>query len=69
MVMGRPELVNAKLHKTKQYQLHGFVDPSELKGTEEERITKFRNVRDQIKGWIVEKFANLNIENLKATFD
>jgi len=28
MVMGIPELVNAKLHNTKQYQLHGFVDPS-----------------------------------------
>jgi arsenate reductase (thioredoxin) len=66
MVMGIPELVNAKLHKTKQYQLHGFVDPSEVEGTEEERIMKFRNVRDQIKDWIVEQFADLDVENLKS---
>jgi arsenate reductase len=26
--MGRPEVTNAKLHKTKNYQLHGFSDPS-----------------------------------------
>jgi arsenate reductase len=64
MVMGRPELVNAKLHKTKRYQLHGFVDPSEVEGTEE-RIMKFRSVRDQIKDWIVEQFADLDIEDLK----
>jgi arsenate reductase (thioredoxin) len=66
MVMGRPELVNAKLHITKQYQLHGFVDPSEVEGTEEERIMKFRIVRDQIKDWIVEQFADLDIENLRS---
>ena len=66
MVMGRPELVNAKLHKTKHYQLHGFVDPSEVEGTEEERLAKFRSVRDQIKDWIVEQFADSDIANLKS---
>jgi arsenate reductase (thioredoxin) len=66
MVMGKPELLNAKLHKAKQYQLHGFIDPSERKGTEEEMITKFRNARDQIKEWIVKQFADLDIKNLKS---
>ena len=66
LVMGRPELVNAKLHKIKYYQLHGFVDPSETGGTEEERIVTFRKVRDQIKDWIAEQFADLDPENLKS---
>jgi arsenate reductase len=65
-IMGRPEVVNAKLHKTKHYQLHGFIDPSEAVGTEEERFTAFRNVRDQIKDWIMEQFTDLDIENLKS---
>ena len=66
MVMGRPELVNAKLHKTKHYQLHGFIDPSDAEGTEEERLAAFRSVRDQIKDWIIQQFAELDIENLKS---
>ena len=66
MVMGRPEMVNAKLHKTKHYQLHGFIDPSDAEGTEEERLSAFRSVRDQIKEWIIQQFAELDIENLKS---
>ena len=66
LVMGRPELVNAKLHKTKHYQLHGFDDPSEAEGTEEERLKKFRVIRDQMKDWIMNQFADLNIEHLKS---
>ena len=65
LVMGRPEFVNAKLHKTKFYQLHGFVDPSEVADTQEEGLAKFRSVRDQIKDWIVEQFADLDINNLR----
>ncbi len=66
LVMGRPELVNAKLHKTKHYQLHGFADPSDAEGTEEERLKAFRRTRDQIKDWIMEQFADLDLENLKS---
>ena len=66
LVMGRPEIVNTKLHKTKHYQLHGFIDPSDAEGTEEERLTAFRSVRDQMKDWIIEQFAALDIENLKS---
>ena len=66
MIMGRPELVNAKLHKTKHYQLHGFIDPSDAEGTEEERLAAFRSVRDQIKDWIIRQFGELYIENLKS---
>jgi arsenate reductase len=62
LIMGRPEVVYAKLHKTKHYLLHGFSDPSDVEGTEEERVTAFRRIRDEIKDWIIGEFANLKIE-------
>jgi arsenate reductase len=63
LVMGRPEIVYAKLHKTKHYLLHGFNDPSDVEGTEEERLNAFRKVRDEMKDWIVTEFANLKVES------
>ncbi len=62
--MGRPDVVNANLHKTKHYLVHGFDDPSEAEGTEEEKLAAFRKIRDEIKKWITEEFADLNLENL-----
>ncbi len=56
--MGRPLIINAKLHKTKNYIVHGFQDPSETEGTEEEKLAAFRKARDQIKEWITEYFAD-----------
>lgn len=60
---GRPEVVNANLHKTKHYLLHGFSDPSEVDGTEEEKLAAFRRTRDEIKKWIIAQFADLKIED------
>ena len=60
--MVRPEVINAQLHKTKNYQLHGFSDPSKVEGTEEEKLAAFRRMRDEIKDWILEEFANLKIK-------
>lgn len=54
----RPLVVNAKLHKTKNYIVHGFEDPSEVEGTEEQKLEAFRKIRDQIKTWITEYFAD-----------
>ena len=62
LIMGRPEIVYSKLHKTKQYLLHGFNDPSDVEGTEEERLAAFRKIRDEIKDWIIEEFADLKIK-------
>jgi len=62
--MGRPEIVNAKLHKTKHYLLHGFSDPSDVEGTEEEKLEAFRRTRDEIKAWIIEEFADLKTEKI-----
>ena len=62
--MGRPEVINAKLHRTKHYLLHGFSDPSEVEGSEEERLGAFRRTRNEIKEWIIVQFADLRIEDL-----
>jgi len=66
MFMGRPEIINAKLHKTKHYLLHGFSDPSDVEGTEEEKLAAFRNTRDEIKKWIVKEFTDLKMENANS---
>lgn len=62
---GRPEVVVERLHRTKNYVVHGFSDPSEVEGSEEERLAGFRRVRDEIREWIIEEFADLKIENMK----
>lgn len=56
--MNRPLIINAKLHKTKKYIVHGFEDPSETEGTEEQKLAAFRKIRDQIKDWITDSFAD-----------
>jgi arsenate reductase (thioredoxin) len=58
ITMGRPLIINAKLHKTKNYFVHGFHDPSEVEGSEEEKLAAFRKTRDQIKEWVTEYFAD-----------
>jgi arsenate reductase (thioredoxin) len=62
-VMGKPELISATLPRAKHYLQHGFSDPSEAQGTEEERLSVFRRTRDEIKKWITEEFANLTVFN------
>jgi len=58
LTMNRPLVINAKLHKTKNYIVHGFEDPSEAEGTDEEKLAAFRSIRDQIETWINEYFAD-----------
>ncbi len=62
---GRPEIVVEKLDRTRNYFVHGFSDPSEVDGNEEERLAAFRRVRDEIKEWIIKEFADLKIEALE----
>jgi hypothetical protein len=56
--MGRPEIVNASIPGAKHYLHHGFDDPSEAEGSDEERTEAFRRTRDEIRKWIIEKFAD-----------
>ena len=55
----RPEIVNETLPGAKRYLQHGFSDPSEVEGTEEERTEAFRQTRDAIKKWILDFFSDL----------
>jgi arsenate reductase len=60
IVMGRHELITSRLPKSKDYLDHPIKDPSEVEGSEEEKLAAFRQTRDEIKEWISERFAYLN---------
>ena len=49
IVNGKPELINLRLPRAKNYEQHAFDDPSEVEGSEEERLEAFRHTRDEIK--------------------
>jgi arsenate reductase len=58
IVMGRPEIINTTIPGAKHYLHHGFNDPSEVDGSNEERTMVFRRTRDDIKQWIISNFAD-----------
>jgi arsenate reductase len=58
IVMGRPEIINMTIPGTKHYLHHGFEDPSEVEGNDEEKLNAFRRIRDNIKQWIIDSFAD-----------
>jgi arsenate reductase len=62
IMKGRPEMINETLPGAKHYLHHGFSDPSEVDGSDEEKIAAFRRTRDNIKKWILEYFADLKTE-------
>ena len=60
IVMGRPEIIDTTTPGAKRYLHHGFHDPSEVDGSEEEKTMAFRHTRDDIKKWIIDNFADPN---------
>jgi len=58
IVMGRPEIINTTIPGAKHYLHHGFNDPSEVDGSDEEKTMAFRRIRDDIKQWIIDNFAD-----------
>jgi arsenate reductase len=58
IVMGRPEIVNTTIPGAKHYLHHGFEDPSEVEGSDEEKLNAFRRIRDNIKQWIIDSFSD-----------
>jgi arsenate reductase len=62
IVMGRPEIINTTIPGAKHYLHHGFNDPSEVDGNDEDKTMAFRHTRDDIKQWIIENFADLKAE-------
>ena len=68
IIMGRPELIRSRLPRAKDYLDYPFNDPSEVEGTEEEKLVAFRRTRDEIKNWIIKQFADLKIDNKQQEF-
>jgi len=62
MIKGRPEIISETLPRAKHYFHRAFDDPSEVIGTDEERRASFQRVRDDMKKWILDFFADLKIE-------
>jgi arsenate reductase len=58
IVMGRPDIINTTIPGAKRYLHHGFNDPSEVAGSDEEKTMAFRRTRDDIKQWIIDNFAD-----------
>lgn len=63
IMRGRPEIINETLPEAKRYLHHGFNDPSEVDGSDEEKIAAFRRTRDNIRKWILEYFADRKTES------
>jgi arsenate reductase len=66
IVMGRPEIITTQIPRAKHYLHHGFDDPSESDGRDDEKLAAFRRIRDEIKKWISGSFADLKMEDLGA---
>jgi arsenate reductase len=58
IVMSRPEIINTTIPGAKHYLHHGFNDPSEVDGSDEEKTMAFRRTRDDIRQWIIDKFVD-----------
>jgi arsenate reductase len=58
----RPEIIRTTLPGAKRFFQHGFSDPSEVDGNDEEKIAAFRRTRDDMKKWIPSYFGSLKIE-------
>ena len=60
----RPEIIDETLPGAKHYLHYPFSDPSEVEGSDEEKIAAFQSTRDDIKKWILAYFIDLKIEDL-----
>jgi arsenate reductase len=59
LIGGRPEIIDATLPGAKRYIHNGFDDPSEVDGSDEEKLAAFRRTRNAIKEWILDHFVDL----------
>jgi len=56
LIGNRPQIIDETLPQAKNYVNHPFENPSEVEGSDEEKIVAFRHSRDEIKKWILEYF-------------
>lgn len=59
MIGDRPQIIEEALPGAKRYFRMPFSDPSEVEGSDEEKLAAFRRARDDIKKWILDYFADL----------
>jgi len=59
-VVGKPTLIDETLPEAKRFVEHGFSDPSDVEGSDDERVEAFRATRDEIKTWVLDYFSNLS---------
>jgi arsenate reductase len=62
IVGDRPEIIGETLPGAKRYLHRPFSDPSEVEGSDEEKLAAFRRARDDIRKWILDYFASLKNE-------
>lgn len=62
----RPDIVKTILPGAKRYLQHGFSDPSEVEGSDDEKTAAFRRTRDDLKKWILDYFADMGPGGLKG---
>jgi len=55
---GRPDIIRSNIPSAKQWVEHGFDDPSDVEGSEEEKVRAFRSTRDEIRNWVLRYFSN-----------
>ena len=58
LISGRPEIIEETLPGAKRYLHYPFNDPSEVDGSDEEKLAAFQHTRDDIKKWILDYFVN-----------
>ena len=63
IVGDRPQIIDEILPTAKRYLHHPFNDPSEVEGSDEEKLAAFRRTRDDTKNWILDYFADLKEES------
>jgi hypothetical protein len=54
---GRPTIISETLPGAKQFIENGFRDPSDVEGTDKEKLDAFREVRDEIIKWLIDYFS------------
>ena len=63
IVGDRPQIVGETLPGAKRYLHYPFSDPSEVEGSDEEKLAAFRRTRDEMKKWIDDYFADKGTKN------
>jgi arsenate reductase (thioredoxin) len=56
--LGRPDIIKYTLTGAKHWIEHGFNDPADAEGSEDEKLASFRKTRDEIREWVKDFFSN-----------